>query len=114
METLLQILIALGGFEFVKWLVRWFTNRNNDKLINDAEAEKKKYEVLEGHIEFIQGELKEKEERFVEQTTRLRQSQDECFKLKEENAKLRVENAVLCTWECEVKKCERRMPPNGM
>lgn len=114
METLLQILIALGGFEFVKWLVRWFTNWNNDKLINDAEAEKKKYEVLESHIGFIQDELKEKEERFVEQTTRLRQSQDECFNLKEENAKLRVENAVLGTWKCEVKKCERRMPPNGM
>ena len=114
METWMQILTVMGGLEFVKWLVRWFTNRSNDQLILDAEAEKKKYEVLEAHIGFIQDELKEKEERFVEQTTLLRQSQDECFKLKEENAKLRVENAVLGTWKCEVKKCERRMPPNGM
>lgn len=121
MENVLAILAALGGFEFVKWIVRLITNRRNNKIIDDTQAEREKYQTLESHIEFLQNELKEKEARFVdkelrfvEQTERLRKAQDENFRMREEITDLKVELAKLEQWKCEVRKCANRQPPNGM
>ena len=51
-----------------------------------------------------------KEERFVEQTGRLRQVQDELFTLKENYSDLKLELALK---RCERKKCGEREPQNG-
>lgn len=117
MEDILTILGALGGFEFVKWVIRFFTNRKNDKLTDDTMAEREKYKTLESHIEFLQNELKEKEQRFVdkekrfvEQTERLRATQDQLYNAEREKAAAELELALK---RCEVKKCPKREPQNG-
>ena len=117
MENILTILGALGGFEFIKWIVRFFANRKNDRLTEDTLAEREKYKTLESHIEFLQNELREKEERFVdkekrfvEQTERLRNTQDQLYKAEREKAAAELELALK---RCEVKKCPQRIPQNG-
>lgn len=117
MEDMITILGALGGFEFIKWLVRFISNRHNDSKVEDAKADREKYSVLESHIDFLQNELKEKEERFVdkekrfvEQTERLRSTQDRLFQAEQEKARLTLELALK---RCERKKCADREPQNG-
>lgn len=117
MENLITLISVLGGFEAIKWIVRFFTNRKNQKSIDDTEAISKRYEALENHIEFLQGELQEKEKRFVdkekrfvEQTERLRDTQDQLFQMQKKNAELEIQLALK---RCEVKKCVNRQPQNG-
>ena len=68
------------------------------------------FKALREYNEFLQKQLSEKEERFVEQTGRLRSVQDELFKAKEDISKLSIELALK---RCEKKKCGQREPPNG-
>lgn len=117
MGDLITLISVLGGFEAIKWTVRFFTNRSNQKSIDDTEAISKRYEALENHISFLQGELHEKEkrfvdkeQRFVEQTDRLRAIQDQLFQLQKKNADLEIQLALK---RCEVKKCANRQPQNG-
>ena len=117
MGDLITLISVLGGFEAIKWTVRFFTNRSNQKSIDDTEAISKLYEALENHISFLQGELQEKEkrfvdkeQRFVEQTDRLRNIQDQMFELQRKNADLEIQLALK---RCEVKKCSNREPQNG-
>ena len=65
---------------------------------------------LREYNEFLQKQLSEKEQRFVEQTDRLRKVQDELFTLKEANSDLKLELALK---RCERKKCGDREPQNG-
>ena len=65
---------------------------------------------LREYNEFLQKQLSEKEQRFVEQTDRLRKVQDELFTLKETNSDLKLELALK---RCERKKCGDREPQNG-
>ena len=62
------------------------------------------------HFSGLQKQLSEKEQRFVEQTDRLRKAQDELFTLKETNSDLKLELALK---RCERKKCGDREPQNG-
>ena len=117
MEDLIALISVLGGFEAIKWVVRFFTNRSNQKSIDDTEAISKRYEALENHISFLQGEIQEKEkqfvekeQRFVEQTERLRGVQDQLYKVQKKNAELELQLALK---RCEVKKCANREPQNG-
>lgn len=50
MENIITILSVLGGFEGIKWLIRFFTNRTNQKSMDDTEAISKRYDALESHI----------------------------------------------------------------
>ena len=67
-------------------------------------------EALREYNEFLQKQLSEKEQRFVEQTDRLRKVQDELFTLKETNSDLKLELALK---RYERKKCSDREPQNG-
>lgn len=117
MENIITILSVLGGFEGIKWLVRFFTNRSNQKSIDDTEAISKRYDALENHISYLQKELQEKEQRFVskeqrfvEQTERLRRTQDQLFEQQKRITELEIQLALK---RCEVKKCANREPQNG-
>lgn len=117
MEDIITIISVLGGFEAVKWIVRFFTNRRNQKVIDDTEAISKRYDALENHISYLQKELQdkeqrfvEKEQRFVEQTGRLRNAQDRLFEMQKKITELEIELALK---RCEVKKCPNRIPQNG-
>lgn len=104
------LITALGGIEGVKQFLKWWMSRRTNARIEDAHADVEEFKALREYNEFLQKQLSEKEERFVEQTGRLRSIQDELFKLKEDNSKLNIELALK---RCEKKNCGGRQPPNG-
>lgn len=105
-QAIIAIISSLGGFELVKYLI----NRKNNKRIGDAQADSEEFRSLREIVEFLQEQLRKKEERFAEQTDRLRQSQDREFKLLEENGTLKLN---IQRWKCITEKCARREPQNG-
>jgi hypothetical protein len=85
-------------------------SRKTNARIEDAHADVEEFKALREYNEFLQKQLSEKEQRFVEQTDRLRKAQDELFTLKEANSDLKLELALK---RCERKKCGDREPQNG-
>lgn len=124
----MTLLSALGGWEAIKHIITFFVNRKSNKRINNAEADSKEatadgdeFHVLRETIEFLQTQLKEKEERFAEQTSLLRNlnaeivqvtdnKNDEILKKVEEISTLKLE---LQKYKCVVPKCPKRQPQNG-
>lgn len=104
------LITALGGIEGVRQFIKWWTSRKANARIEDAHADAEEFKALREYNEFLQKQLSDKEERFVEQTGRLRTVQDELLKLKEEVSRLSIELALK---RCEKKKCADREPPNG-
>lgn len=80
------------------------------RVLRTAHADVEEFKALREYNEFLQKQLSAKEQRFVEQTDRLRKVQDELFTLKEANSDLKLELALK---RCERKKCGDREPQNG-
>lgn len=110
LTDILTIVGAMGGFEAIKWGIGFYTNRKTNARIEDAHADAEEFKALREYNEFLQKQLSDKEERFVEQTGRLRIVQDELFTLKEDHSNLKLELALK---RCEKKKCGDREPQNG-
>lgn len=110
LNTILAIIGAMGGIEGIKWGIRAWANRKTNARIADAQADVEEFKALREYNEFLQKQLSEKEGRFVEQTGRLRQVQDELFTLKESYSDVKIELALK---RCEKKKCGDREPQNG-
>lgn len=110
LNELLSLIGVLGGFEAIKWTINFFVNRKTNARIEGAHADAEEFKALREYNEFLQKQLSDKEERFVEQTNRLRIVQDDMFSLKEENSNLKLEIALK---RCERKKCSSREPQNG-
>ena len=110
LNTILAIIGAMGGIEGIKWGIRAWANRKTNARIADAQADVEEFKALREYNEFLQKQLSVKEERFVEQTGRLRQVQDELFTLKESYSDVKIELALK---RCEKKKCGDREPQNG-
>ena len=110
LNTILAIIGAMGGVEGIKWGIRAWANRKTNARIADAQADVEEFKALREYNEFLHKQLSEKEERFVEQTGRLRQVQDELFTLKESYSDVKLELALK---RCERKKCGDREPQNG-
>ena len=110
MNDWIMLVTALGGIEGIKQLVKWLMSRKTNARIEDAHADVEEFKALREYNEFLQKQLSEKEQRFVEQTDRLRKVQDELFTLKETNSDLKLELALK---RCERKKCSDREPQNG-
>ena len=106
----LAIIGALGGLEAIKWGVNFYINRKTNARIEDANADSAEFNTLREYNEFLQKQLSDKEERFVEQTNRLRIVQDELFVAKEDISNLKLEIALK---RCEKKRCGDREPQNG-
>ena len=106
----IMLMTALGGIEGIKQLIKWWMFRKTNARIEDAHADVEEFKALREYNEFLQKQLSEKEQRFVEQTDRLRKAQDELFTLKEANSDLKLELALK---RCERKKCGDREPQNG-
>ena len=105
-ETLLTVITALGGFEAIKY----FLNRKTNKRKAEAEADSAEFNALREYNEFLQRQLSDKEERFTNQTDRLRTIQDEYFDLMKKNAQTELE---LQKYRCIRAKCTNREPQNG-
>lgn len=110
MNEWIMLVTALGGIEGIKQLAKWWMSRKTSKRINEAHADAEEFRALREYNEFLQHQLTEKEQRFVEQTDRLRKVQDELFAEKEKGSDLRLELALK---RCERKKCGDREPQNG-
>ena len=105
-ETLLTVITALGGFEAIKY----FLNRKTNKRKAEAEADSAEFNALREYNEFLQRQLSDKEERFTNQTDRLRTIQDEYFDLMKKNAQTELE---LQKFRCIRAKYPNREPQNG-
>ena len=104
---------AVGGWEFIKYMLNILTNKHKEHYEADkakAEAKSADFDVLRETTEFLQQQLKEKEERFANQTERLRKVQDDYFTLLQEKAKVDLE---LKRFRCVRPKCAQREPQNG-
>lgn len=110
LDTILAVVGAMGGIEGIKWGLRAWLNRKTNARIADAQADAEEFKALREYNEFLQKQLSDKEKRFVEQTGRLRQVQDELFALKESFSDVKLELALK---RCEKKKCGDREPQNG-
>lgn len=110
LADILTIVGAMGGIEGIKWGIRAWVNRKTDARKEDAQADVEEFKALREYNEFLQKQLSDKEERFVEQTGRLRQIQDELFTLKESYSNVKLELALK---RCERKQCGEREPRNG-
>ena len=104
------VIMALGGWEAVKWLL----NRKSNSRIAEANAEKAELEnektefhFLRERLEFKDKELMEKEQRFVEQTNLVRDLNRQLLEQTIENGKLQARISALEA-ERSMKLCERR------
>lgn len=105
-EFLISIISAIGGWEAVKY----FINRKTNKRKEEAEADCVEFKVLEETLAFLQRQLHDKEERFAQQTDRVRHLQDDYFTLMREKQKIELE---LQKYRCIRPKCMQREPQNG-
>lgn len=105
-DVIVTILGSLGGFETVKY----FINRRNNARIVEAQADSDEFAVLKEEIQFLQEQLKQKEERFAEQTQIVRNLNTEVIKLTQEKAAVELD---LQKFRCVVKGCAKREPQNG-
>ena len=106
LEVIAAVVAALGGWE----AIRYFINRKSNARKAEAEADSAEFGVLRETVEFLQTQLKEKEERFANQTDRLRKVQDDYFELLKKNAATELE---LQRFRCVRPKCAQREPKNG-
>ena len=97
---------SIGGWE----LVKWFLNRKSNKRMAEAKADDSEFSVLSKTNTFLQEQLAKKEERFVEQTDRIRALTSENIQLTGRVARLEAER---CMKLCEVRNCPNRQPQSG-
>ena len=101
-----SVLTAFGGWEAIKYLL----NKDTNKRIAEAEADSVEFTLLRQTVEFLQTQLREKEERFAQQTELVRKLNAEVLELTKEKGKVELE---LQTYRCIRKKCGQREPQNG-
>ena len=104
---------AVGGWELIKYMLNIRSNKRKERAEADkaeAEADSVEFGVLKETVEFLQTQLKEQEERFCDQTDRLRKVQDDYFELMKKNAQTELD---LQRFRCVRPKCAQREPQNG-
>lgn len=105
-ETIISIIGTLGGWEAVKYLL----NRKSNQRTAEAEADHAEFSTLKDTIEFLQQQLKDKEQRFSEQTDIVRKLNIEIIELLKAKGSMEVE---LVSVRCDDAKCPFRQPPNA-
>lgn len=105
-QIIISIIGAIGGWEAVRYLI----NRKSNKRKEEAEADAVEFNVLRDTMLFLQEQLNEKEQRFAEQTSILRDTQSEVLELTKSKGELELE---LQRYRCVVPKCGNRQPQNG-
>lgn len=102
----ITMLGTLLGWEGVKYLL----NRKSNSRIEEARADSAEFNVLKDAMIFLQGQVRDKEERFAEQTAHLRAVQAENLELHKRVAMLEAERALKL---CERRGCPTREPQSG-
>ncbi len=106
LQMAVSVISAMGGAELVRFLL---LRRSNSRKAS-AEAATSEFHVLQETNQFLQQQLKEKEERFAEQTGIVRQLNADIIELLKRNGALECE---LATTRCLVRHCGNRQPQNG-
>jgi hypothetical protein len=105
-EIIVSVITALGGWEAIKYCL----NRKTNKRKEEAEADNVEFNVLREAMDFLQTQLKEKEQRFAEQTDLVRKQNLDILQLNKEKAQLELD---LQRYKCVIKGCAKRDPQNG-
>lgn len=119
-----SVITSLGGFELVKWIVKWIVNRKSNKRVAEANADSvelkndiDEFHFLKERIEFKDKQLIEKEERFMKQTEHVMSLNKQLLEQTIENGKLQAEVSALRAERkmklCEVRSCGEREPQSG-
>lgn len=109
-EIISTIIGTILGSQAVAEIVRWVKNRRTDSRIEEAHADSEEFSSLRETIQFLQDQLKGKEERFAEQTSIVRRLNTEVIQLTKEKADVELELEKV---RCEDKPCPWRRPPNA-
>lgn len=119
-SSVVSLLVALGGLEFLKWL--WTRKSKARMAAAEADAAELRasadeYHLLKERIDNLNEQLMNKEKRFDEQTSLLRQTNKELMEeikknglLSAEVAELKAERAMKL---CQVRNCPNREPQSG-
>lgn len=105
-EIVVSVITALGGWEMIKYCMNRKTNRRKE----EAEADNVEFNVLREAMDFLQTQLKDKEQRFAEQTDLVRKQNLDILQLNKEKAQLELD---LQRYKCVIKGCIKRDPQNG-
>ena len=89
-ETIITTVASLFGTLSLWEIVRYFLNRRTNMRIEEAQADTSEFSVLREVAQFLQEQLKSSEERYADQTKRLRETQDENFRILRENSLLKL------------------------
>ena len=118
--SVVSLLAALGGLEFLKWL---WTRKSKARMaaaeadVAELKAEKDEYYLLRERLEFMDKQMIEKEQRFNEQTNILRDTNKQLMDSVKENGLLAAKIAALEAERamklCQVRNCQRREPQSG-
>lgn len=119
-ETFAVAITALGGLEFLKWM---FTRKSRSRLAQaealsaEVEAKKDEFHFLKEQLEFTSQQLLEKEQRFQEQTSLVRDLNRQLLEKTMENGTLSAEISALKAERamklCERRGCNTRIPQSG-
>ena len=104
-EIIASMITALGGWEALRYLLNRTTNHRKE----EAEADNVEFTVLRETTDFLQSQLKAKEERFAEQTDLVRKQNLEILDLTKKKAELEME---LQKYKCVIPGCAKRDPQN--
>lgn len=105
-QLAISAITAMGGAE----ILRYFIFRRSNARKASAEAATSEFRILQETNQFLQQQLKEKEERFAEQTSIVRQLNADIIDLIKQKGTLECE---LATTRCLVRHCQSRQPQNG-
>lgn len=118
--SVVSLLAALGGLEFLKWL---WTRKSKARMAAaeadaaELKAEKDEYYLLRERLEFVDKQMIEKEQRFNEQTNLLRETNRQLMEQIKENGLLSSKIAALEAERamklCQVRNCVKREPQSG-
>ena len=97
---------AVGGVEAAKF----FIGRKEYRRKVDAEADAAELGVLKDTTGFLQVQLRDKEERFADQTKVVRELNAQVLELTKEKAQVELE---LQRYRCIRPRCAQREPQNG-
>lgn len=109
-QAAVAVLGALGGLDLLKWTANLVLNRRNNARMADSQADLSEFHTMKEMIEFLQQQLKEKEERFAEQTGLVRSLNGEVISLTQAKAAVELDHAL---HRCDNLTCPHRLPPNA-
>lgn len=109
-QAAVAVLGALGGLDLLKWTANLIMNRRNNARMADSQADLSEFHTMKEMIEFLQQQLKEKEERFAEQTGLVRSLNGEVISLTQAKAAVELDHAL---HRCDNLTCPHRLPPNA-